>query len=158
MAFDNIRSPRSDEAWNRGERAEPRWKLGVTTTRKTIRRLALAGAGLFFLAWLLGGVGETQSLEGIVPYADTILSLGFVLAIVGAALAGATLLELVSVGVISGVGHFYKGQDHATHILSGWGLGLNHTPHILLGLILIGAATIFATVIAFYRTRTRRGP
>lgn len=156
MAFDNMRSPRSDEEWTREEGAEPRWKLGITTSRKTIRRLAFVGAGLFFVAWLLGGVGATQSLEGVVPYADTILGLGFVLAIVGAALAGATLVELAPVGLLSGVGHFYKGQDHATHVLSGWGLGFGHTQHILLGLILIGAATVLAAVIAFDRTRDGR--
>lgn len=117
------------------------------------RTYALVGVGLFLLAWLLGGIGETQGLLELVPYADMSLGLGFVLALFGAAIAGTRLREVVPVGVLSGIGHFYKGQDHTTHIGSGWGLGLEHTPHILLGVVLIGVATAVATFLAFYHTR-----
>jgi hypothetical protein len=117
------------------------------------RRYALVGVGLFGLAWLLGGIGETQGLFGLVPFADISLGLGFVLALFAAVVAGTPIREVVPVGILSGVGHFYKGQDHNTHVMSGWGLGLEHTPHIILGLVLIGVATALAAFLAFYHTR-----
>lgn len=127
--------------------------LEATRGRGHARRYALVGLGLFALAWLLGGIGETQGLRELVPYADTSLGLGFVLALFGAVVAGTPLKGIVPIGVISGIGHFYKGQEHITHVQSGWGLGLEHTPHILLGGVLIGVATITAAVMAFYFTR-----
>jgi hypothetical protein len=117
------------------------------------RKYALVGFGLFGLAWLLGGIGETQGLYGIVPFADLSLGLGFVLALLGAVVAGAALREVVPVGVLSGIGHFYKGQDHMTHVMSGWGFGLEHRVHIILGLVLIGMATAVAVILAFSHTK-----
>jgi hypothetical protein len=117
------------------------------------RRYALVGVGLFGLAWLLGGIGETQGLFALVPFADISLSLGFVLALFGAMVAGAALREIVPVGVIAGIGHFYKGQDHMTHVMSGLGFGLEHTAHIFLGLVLIGVATAIAAFFAFHHTK-----
>jgi hypothetical protein len=128
------------------------------STRTVARRHALVGVGLFLLAWLLGGISETRALFTLMPYADIALSLGFVLALVGAILAGASLWHIVPIGVLSGIGGFYKGQDHATHVLSGWGFGLDHTPHILIGLILIGIATASAALLAFHRTRNLEAP
>jgi len=121
--------------------------------RRAARTYALVGVGLFLLAWLLGGIGQTQRLFALVPYGEIALGLGFVLALLGAVIAGASLWQVVPIGVLSGIGHFYKGQDHVTHIESGWGLGLEHTPHIILGLILIGIATAAAAFLAFYHTR-----
>lgn len=126
--------------------------------RTRARRYALVGVGLFLLAWVLGGVGETQGLHVLVPFADTVLSLGFVLALLGAILAGASLWQVVAIGILSGVGHFYKGQDHATHILSGLGFGLEHTPHILIGGVLLGIATAAAAVLAYHYTRGAQAP
>lgn len=125
--------------------------------RGLARRSAVVGVGLFGLAWLLGGIGEGLGLFAVVPFADISLGLGFVLALLGAVAAGAALREIVPVGILSGVGHFYKGQDHATHVSSGWGLGLEHTPHIILGLVLIGVATATAAFLAFYHTRGNVG-
>jgi len=116
------------------------------------RRYALVGVGLFGLAWLLGGIGETQGLFALVPFADISLSLGFVLALFGAVMAGTALREIVPVAVIAGIGHFYKGQDHMTHVMSGLGFGLEHTAHVILGLFLIGVATAIAAFFAFHRT------
>lgn len=117
------------------------------------RKIALAGVGLFLLSWLLGGIGDTQGLYWLVPVADLSLGLGFVLALFGAISAGTSLRAVIPIGVLSGIGHFYKGQDHETHVLSGLGFGLEHTPHILLGLVLIGIATAAAAILAFYHTR-----
>ncbi len=119
------------------------------------RKFALIGVGLFVLAWLLGGIGETQGLYGIVPFADMSLGLGFVLALFGAVVAGAALKEIAPVGILSGIGLFYKGQDHMTHVMSGWGFGLDHRVHIILGLVLIGVATAVAAILAFYHTKAR---
>jgi hypothetical protein len=137
---------------------EPLAEMSETERSRTnrARRYSLVGVGLFALAWLLGGIGTVQGLAIVVPYADMSLGLGFVLAFLGASLAGASLWEFVPLGALSGVGHFYKGQDHATHILSGWGFSLDHTAHIVFGLVLIGAATVAAAVLAFYHTRSSR--
>jgi hypothetical protein len=101
-------------------------------------------------------IGQTQELFVSVPFAEMSLGLGFVLALFGAVVAGASLWQIVPIGVLSGIGHFYKGQDHVTHIESGWGLGLEHTPHIILGLILIGIATAAAAFLAFSHTRGKK--
>lgn len=117
------------------------------------RRYALVGVGLFLFSWLLGAVGAAQGLPMVVPFAEMSLGLALVLALFGAVLAGAAWREIVPIGILSGVGHFYKGQDHTTHVLSGWGLGLEHLPHIILGLVLIGAATAWAAAMAFHHTK-----
>lgn len=136
-----------------GREETPAREAELGRERWGARKVALVGVGLFGLAWLLGGIGQTQGLLALVPYAEMSLGLGFVLAFFGAVIAGTPLREVVPIGVVFGIGHFYKGQDHGTHILSGWGFGLEHTPHILLGLVLIGVATAVATFLAFYHTK-----
>ncbi len=91
-----------------GERA-----IGIRAARK----YGVVGVVLFVVGFVLGGVGNTVSgALWIVPYSDTLDALGFVLALFGAALAGSTIREIVIVGIIFGVGTFYVGEPHATHI------------------------------------------
>jgi hypothetical protein len=127
--------------------------LESAATRRTARRLGLAGIGLFLLSWFLGGLAAALDAPSIVPYADMALGLGFALPLAGAVVGGSALWQIGVIGGISGIGHFYKGQDHAVHLLSGWGFSLEHTPHIILGLVLIGVATGLAAFLAFQRTR-----
>lgn len=69
------------------------------------RKAGLAGLGLYFLGFALGGVANSASnLLPITPYADTIITLGFVLAIFRAIRAGSSTREILIVGIIFGVG------------------------------------------------------
>ncbi len=131
-----------------GERA-----LGIRAARK----YGAVGVVLFVVGFVLGGVGNTVSgALWIVPYSDTLDALGFVLALFGAALAGSTIREIVIVGIIFGVGTFYVGEPHATHIGSGLGFGLEHMTHVFMGLGLVALATALSAGLSFYHTRTRR--
>lgn len=56
------------------------------------------------------------------------------------------------------VEHFYKGQDHATHILSVWRFSLDHTVHIVFGLILIGVGIAGGAFLTLRRTGARSLP
>ena len=90
----------------------------------------------------------------VIPFADTITALGFVLALFAAARAGTRIRQILIVGIIYGIGTFYLGEPHSTHIGSGFGLGLEHIQHISLGLLLIMISTIVSVVLAYYHTRT----
>ncbi len=118
------------------------------------RKSALAGIGLFLIGFGLGGVGNSaETLLWITPFGDTLTGLGFVLSLLGAARAGSSAMEMVIIGIIFGVGTFYLGEPHLTHIQSGFGFGLEHPVHIFTGLGLVAAATAIASVLAFYHTR-----
>jgi len=137
-------------------------KLAGTSRIGISRRLGLVGLGLFFLGFGLNGVGNLPtpssqpSLLWVVPFADTLSALGFVLSLFGAAGAGSSTREIAIVGIVFGVGTFYVGEPHSTHIASGVGFGLDHLPHIFIGLGLFAAATAAATFLSFYHTRKPR--
>jgi hypothetical protein len=115
------------------------------------------GLGLFFLGFALGGVANSAtSLLWITPYADTLTALGFVFSLFGAVRAGSSTREIIIVGIVFGIGTFYLGEPHLTHIESGIGLGLDHVAHVFIGLGLIAAATAIASLLSFYHTRKPR--
>jgi hypothetical protein len=127
----------------------PRPELGVPVGKQTLkgpgrrvaRKHALLGVGIFFLGFLLGGFGSVVvGLAPLVPFADALVLLGFVLSIYGLVLGSGSLQEIAIVGIIYGLGEFYKGQDHGTHIASGIGFGLVHEAHIFMGLLIIDAS------------------
>ena len=119
------------------------------------RNLAILGLVLFFVGFALGGVGNQVSGTLVVlPFADTITALGFVLALSAAVRAGSRIRQILIVGIVYGIGTFYAGEPHQTHIDSGFGLGLAHIQHIFLGLLLMMIATIISVVLAYYNTRT----
>jgi hypothetical protein len=134
-------------------------KLAGTSRIGPARRLGLGGLGLFFLGFSLNGVGNLPSspsqpsLLWVVPYADTLSALGFVLSLFGAARAGSSTREIAIIGIVFGVGTFYVGEPHPTHTASGVGFGLDHMPHIFIGLGLFAAATTATTFLSFYHTR-----
>ncbi len=127
------------------------------TPKSLSRKSALVGIGLFLLGFVLGGVGNSaETFLWITPFGDTFTGLGFVLSLLGAARAGSSSGEMIIIGVIFGVGTFYLGEPHPTHIQSGFGFGLEHPVHVFIGLGLVAAATAIASVLAFYHTREPR--
>jgi len=119
------------------------------------RKLAVIGIILFFVGFALGGVGnQVQGALFVIPFADTITVLGFVLAVLAAARAGSRIRQILIVGIVFGIGTFYLGEPHSTHVDSGFGLGLEHIQHIFLGLLLWMIATVISVVLAYYNTRT----
>ncbi len=134
-------------------------QVSSTTSTKTgaskARKYELTGIFLFPVGLVLGGVGNSvQGALPVIPFADTMTALGFVLALLGAVVAGSTLRQVLIIAIIFGIGTFYVGEPHSTHIGSGWGLGLEHMTHIFAGLALIGTATAISAVLAFYHTRS----
>ena len=119
------------------------------------RKLAVLGLVLFFVGFALGGVGNQVSGALVVlPFADTITALGFVLALSAAVRAGSRIRQILIVGIVYGIGTFYVGESHENHVGSGFGLGLAHIQHISLGLLLMIIATAVSVVLAYYHTRT----
>ena len=119
------------------------------------RKLAVLGLILFFVGFALGGVGNQVSGALVVlPFADTITALGFVLAVSAAVRAGSRIRHILIVGILYGIGTFYAGEPHSTHVGSGFGFGLEHLQHIFLGLIFMIIATVVSVVLAYYNTRT----
>jgi len=118
------------------------------------RKLALAGIVLFLVGFILGGVGnQVSGALPVIPFADTLTALGFVLALFAASRAGSALREILVVGIVFGIGTFYVGEPHSTHIGSGLGFGLEHLTHIFIGLALMMTATALSVVLTFYHTK-----
>lgn len=126
-----------------------------TLPSSTVRSYALIGSVIYAFGFVLNGIGNGLAQLWLVPYADTMTGLGFVIALYTASLAGVSTRLIVLVGVIFGVGTFYVGEPHSTHVASGLGFGLEHMTHIYMGLGLITFATGLLVVLVFYRTRAK---
>ncbi len=121
----------------------------------TLRSYALIGIVLFAFGFVLNGIGNGLDQFWLVPYADTISALEFVVALYTASLAGVSTRLIVVIGLIYGIGTFYVGEPHSTHVASGLGFGLGHMTHIYIGLGLIAFTTILSVALAFYLTREK---
>lgn len=107
----------------------------------TVRSYALIAIVIYVFGFVLNGIGNSLTQLWLVPYADTMSALGFVIAVFAASLAGVSARGIALVGVIYGVGTFYLGEPHSTHVASGIGFGFEHMGHINMGLGLISFAT-----------------
>lgn len=121
----------------------------------TLRSYALIGIVLYAFGFVLNGIGNGLAQYWLVPYADTIGALGFVVALYTASLAGVSTRVIVVIGLIYGIGTFYVGEPHTTHVDSGLGFGLGHMTHIYIGLGLIAFTTLLSVALAFYSTREK---
>ena len=119
----------------------------------TVRSYAMIGAVIYAFGFVLNGIGNGLTQLWLVPYGDTMSGLGFVIALYAATTAGVSTREILLLGIVYGVGTFYVGEPHSTHIDSGLGFGLSHMTHIDIGLGLISFATGLLVVLAFYKTR-----
>src|SRR5437660_11372015 len=85
----------------------------------TIRNYAMIGIVLYAFGLVLNEISNGLTQLWLVPYADTISALGFVIALYTAALAGLGTRLTVLIGLIYGIGSFYLGRPDAPYLSSG---------------------------------------
>ena len=122
----------------------------------TIRSYAMIGIVLYAFGLVLNEIGNGLTQLWLVPYADTISALGFVIALYTAALAGLGTRLTVLIGLIYGIGIFYVSEPDATYVASGLKISSYNTTHFV-GLGLIGFTMILLIALAFYLTRAKSG-
>jgi hypothetical protein len=120
----------------------------------TIRSYAMIGIVLYAFGLVLNEIGNGLTQLWLVPYADTISALGFVIALYTAALAGLGTRLTVVIGLIYGIGIFYVSEPDVTYAASGLKIASYSMTH-LVGLGLIGFTMMFLIGLAFYLTRAR---
>src|SRR6266446_6722567 len=120
----------------------------------TIRSYAMIGIVLYAFGLVLNEIGNGLTQLWLVPYADTISALGFVIALYTATLAGLGTRLTVLIGLIYGIGIFYVSEPDATYAASGIRIGSFNMTHYV-GLGLIGFTMIFLIALAFYLTRMK---
>jgi len=121
----------------------------------TVRSYALIGMVIYVFGFVLNGIGNGLEQFWLVPYADTMSGLGFIISLYAASLAGISTRGIALMGVVYGIGTFYIGEPHSTHIASGIGFGFEHMTHIYIGLGLITLVTASLAALVFYKTRKR---
>jgi hypothetical protein len=118
----------------------------------TIRSYAMIGIVLYAFGLVLNEIGNGLTQLWLVPYADTISALGFVIALYTATLAGLGTRLTVLIGLVYGIGIFYVSEPENTYTASGFRIG-SYTHDVGLGLI--GFTMIFLIALAFYLTRVK---
>jgi hypothetical protein len=119
----------------------------------TLRSYAMIGIVLYAFGVLLSEIGNNIPLLWLIPYADTLSALGFVIALYTASLSGVGTRLMVVIGLIYGIGTFYVSEPESTYTASGLRIGsYSHD----VGLGLIGFTLIFLIGLSFYLTRARR--
>jgi hypothetical protein len=120
----------------------------------TLRSYAMIGIVLYAFGLVLNEIGNGLAQLWLVPYADTISALGFVIALYTASLAGLGTRLTVLIGLIYGIGIFYVSEPDATYVASGLKIASYNTTHYV-GLGLIGFTMILLIALAFYLTRMK---
>ena len=121
----------------------------------TIRSYAMIGIVLYAFGLVLNEIGNGLTQLWLVPYADTISALGFVIALYTATLAGLGTRLTVLIGLVYGIGIFYVSEPDATYAASGLKIASYNMTHYV-GLGLVGFTMIFLIGLAFYLTRVKR--
>src|SRR4029077_6613586 len=121
----------------------------------TLRSYAMIGIVLSAFSVLLNEIGNGLTQLWLVPYADTISALGFVIALYTATLSGVGTRLMVVLGLIYGVGTFYVSEPDATYVASGLKIASYNTTHDV-GLGLICFTLVLLIALAFYLTRVKR--
>jgi len=89
----------------------------------TIRSYAMIGIVLYAFGLVLNEIGNGLTQLWLVPYADTISALGFVIALYTATLAGLGTRLTVLIGLVYGIGIFYVSEPENTYTASGFRIG-----------------------------------
>ena len=119
----------------------------------TLRSYAIFGIVLYAFGLVLNEIGRSLTQLWLVPYADTISGLGFVVALYTASLAGVGTRLIVVIGLLYGIGTFYV--DDATYLATGFQIGSTGTTHDI-GLGLVGLTMILLVGLAFTLTRQKK--
>ena len=119
----------------------------------TLRSYAIFGIVLYAFGLVLNEIGRNLTQLWLIPYADTLGGLGFVVALYTAAIAGVGTRLIVLIGLLYGVGLFYAGD--ATYLATGFQIGSNNMTHYV-GVGLIGFTMILLVALAFLMTRQKR--
>jgi len=119
----------------------------------TLRSYAIFGIVLYAFGVMLFEIGRNLTQLWLIPFADTIGGLGFVVALYTAALAGVGTRVIVFIGVLSGVGLFYIGD--ATYLATGFQIGSNNMTHYV-GIGIVGLAMILLVALSFLMTRQKK--
>jgi len=120
----------------------------------TLRSYAMIGIVLYAFGLVLNEIGNGLTQLWLVPYADTIGALGFVIALYTATLAGLGTRLTVLIGLIYGIGIFFVSEPDTTYAASGLKISSYNMTHNV-GLGLIGFTMIFLIALAFYLTRAK---
>jgi hypothetical protein len=121
----------------------------------TLRSYATIGIVLYAFGVLLNEIGNNLTQLWLVPYADTISALGFVVAVYTAALSGVGTRLTVLLGLIYGIGTFYVSEPESTVAAAGLKIGTySHD----VGLGLVGFTLILLIALSFYLTRAKKAP
>lgn len=130
-----------------------------------VRKQGIAGLAVHLVGFALGtisiglifsGAASTESgLAVPTPFADTLYGIGLVIVVAVAARAGVPLKYLVIIGIVIGIGLFYKSAPHEIHMASGIGYGAPHNAHVVLGTILITISVVAIAVLAFVYNRSK---
>ena len=131
-----------------GEASKP------TLPSSTIRSYAMIGIVLYAFGLVLNEIGNNLTQLWLVPYADTISALGFVIALYTATLGGLGTRLTVLIGLIYGIGIFYVSELPVTYAISGFEIGSDRTTRDV-GLGLISLAVILLMVLTFFLTRVK---
>ncbi len=119
----------------------------------TLRSYATIGIVLYAFGVLLNEIGNGLAQFWLVPFADTVSALGFVIALYTASLSGVGTRLAVFLGLIYGVGTFYVSEPDSTYAASGFKIGsYSHD----VGLGLIGFTLLLLIALSFYMTRTKK--
>jgi hypothetical protein len=121
----------------------------------TLRSYATIGIVLYAFGVLLNEIGNNLTQLWLVPYADTISALGFVVAVYTAALSGVGTRLTVMLGLIYGIGTFYVSEPESTITAAGLKIG---TYSYDVGLGLVGFTLILLIALSFYLTRAKKAP
>lgn len=119
----------------------------------TLRSYAIFGIVLYAFGLVLNEIGRNLTQLWLIPYADTLGGLGFVVALYTATLAGAGTRLIVLIGLLYGVGLFYAGD--ATFLATGFQIGSNNMTHYV-GVGLIGFTMVLLVALAFLMTRQKK--
>jgi hypothetical protein len=114
----------------------------------------MIGIVLYAFGLVLNEIGNGLTQLWLIPYADTMSALGFVIALYTAALAGLGTRFTVLLGLIYGIGIFYVSEPDATYAASGLKIASYNTTHSV-GLGLVGFTMILLIALAFYLTRAK---
>jgi hypothetical protein len=122
----------------------------------TLRSYAMMGIVFYAFGLVLNEIGNGLVQLWLIPYADTLSILGFVIALYTASLAGLGTRLTVVIGIIYGIGTFFVSEPDATFVASGLRIGSYSMTHTI-GTGLIGLTMILLIALAFYLTRVKSG-